>query len=324
MGVQFFLRQLYKLDKAAVEAELKHLGIHTFKRLTPTETVALTVGSGISADARIFIGRFLRSHNSNRPVFACEKKCKKLCVKHVVAPVYDVFTYEEPKSKTCQQLVRRKVDYWKKDAWEVLMAELRNVRDCKSNNSEVGVVQGELGKVIPVVVQGDSGGGEMKIYAHMSRTTQLSAAEISEFELLCKNFGLKWRKYFEPCNFPPKLHLLETHAPKQMRRFGCLGDKMEAAVERLHHSVNKAKQVFAAIPSYKGKHDAIMQRRDQAELEEVQQTIAKATNMTKRVFSPPVKARKAQENITLKETKRIKRQEAVDSVHTFRIAFNLD
>ena len=120
------------------------------------------------------------------------------------------------------------------------------------------------------------------------------------------------------------MHLLESHAAKQMRRFGCLGDKMEAAVERLHHSVNKAKRVFAAIPSYKGKHDAIMQRRDQAELEEVQQTITNATNMTKRVFSPPVKARKEQENNSLKESKRIKRQEAVDSVNTFRIAYNLD
>ena len=86
-GVQFLMRQLYKLDKPAVEAELNHLGIHTFKRLTPTETVALTVGSGISATARIFIGRFLRSQNHNKPVFACEKKCKNVKVQHVVAPI---------------------------------------------------------------------------------------------------------------------------------------------------------------------------------------------------------------------------------------------
>lgn len=682
-GVQFLLRQLYKLDKHAVEAELSHLGIHTFKRLTPTETVALTVGSGISATARIFIGRFLRSQNHNKPVFACEKKCKKVKVQHVVPPVYDLYTYDEAKSKTCPDIVRRRVDYWKKDAWEVLMAELRNVRDDKVNNfNDIGVLQGELGKVIPVVVQGDSGGGEMKIaldmllketgkknyckqiasiegkedahtlrntvmnelnnsiermqdskmlvvkwanpvpgfdfvplpervavanlnfnwigvkedtlhvtwdagdiqgmatferkdiprlheasilkivpfsagdlayqfiilgrpghapskcpyckhcskhwraapkhngplfsmdcirkdradledmarlvqearitelggpipkdddyysidtiiqnyieatttkeesvtigggvkgfrgldvllysvlleywlvpplhimlgvgnyfiekikdfieteledamnkdapvstaffcmlgkdfnvvrqkyftqtlvgndvhrmlensaalaanakvifkdvtkrkanvapdidvkidsftdkigelmasfrtiYAYMSQTTQLSPAEINNFEILCKGFGLKWREYFEGCNFPPKLHLLETHAPKQMRKFGCLGDKMEAAVERLHHSVNKAKRIFAALPSYRSKHDAIMQRRDQAELEVVQQTIVKATNSTKRMFSPVVRVRKGQQSNIRMESKRTRIESSVHIAQT--------
>jgi len=154
------------------------------------------------------------------------------------------------------------------------------------------------------------------IYSYMSRTTQLNVGEINRFEILCKAFGLKWREYFNPCSIPPKLHLLETHVPKQMRRFGCLGDKMESAVERLHHNVNKAKRIFAAIPSYKGKHDAIMQRRDQSELEVVQQTIVKITNATKRPFSPAVRARKVYERNNKVESKRIRAEESVDIAQT--------
>jgi hypothetical protein len=47
----------------------------------------------------------------------------------------------------------------------------------------------------------------------------------------------------------PKLQLLTKteNAGAQMRRFGCVGDKMEAAVEHLHQTCSQTSRLFGGI-----------------------------------------------------------------------------
>lgn len=161
------------------------------------------------------------------------------------------------------------------------------------------------------------------IYALMSQTTQLSEEELDHFDYLCKNFGLMWRMYLNPCNAPPKLHLLETHAPVQMRQFGCLGDKIEAAVERMHHSVNKANRRYAAVKGWESKQAITLAYRDQSELEEVAVQMEYDITRSKRLLSPQVTARKDQEALTSSATKRARVLQSVDTVDLFRLEFNI-
>lgn len=161
------------------------------------------------------------------------------------------------------------------------------------------------------------------IYALMSQTTQLSPEQLDHFDYLCKNFGLMWRMYLNPCNATPKLHLLETHAPVQMRKFGCLGDKIEAAVERMHHSVNKSNRRYAAVRGWDAKQAITLSYRDQSELEEVAEQVRNDINSTKRVFSPEVTARKDQESLTSSAVKKARILQSVDTVDLFRIEFNI-
>lgn len=109
--------------------------------------------------------------------------------------------------------------------------------------------------------------------------------DIDRFEVYCKRFGMMMRVYFQGCNITPKMHALESHAPLQMRMFGCLGDKMEAAIERLHQVCNKANRLYAAITSWQRRHLARLVRVSRGDAAGVDEAIEEKIVGTKRKYS---------------------------------------
>ncbi len=148
-------------------------------------------------------------------------------------------------------------------------------------------------------------------YALMSCTTQLSPTQLDQFEYLCKQFGIMWRTFFPGSSITPKMHLLESHAPVQMRMFGCLGDKIEAAVERLHHICNKSNRILAAMRDYAAKTNAMLDRRELALSPEVQSAIDRALRGTSRLFSPEAQGKRAQISTDKSTNKRHKLENAI-------------
>lgn len=120
----------------------------------------------------------------------------------------------------------------------------------------------------------------------MHKTEQLTDTEQTQFKNLCKRIEKLWREAWPNGHITPKFHMLETHASDQMKEFGCLGDKAEAAIERLHHQCNKADRRLAAMPSWKMRQTAMLRRRRQEELPNVQIALENTILGTKRKQSP--------------------------------------
>ena len=68
----------------------------------------------------------------------------------------------------------------------------------------------------------------------MRSVEKQSGKTIDAFETLCKAFGVQFRAMCG--HVPPKVHVLESHLPNQLRRFRCLGLFSEDPIERLHHT----------------------------------------------------------------------------------------
>jgi hypothetical protein len=149
------------------------------------------------------------------------------------------------------------------------------------------------------------------VYILMSKTEQLTPEELDDFDTLAGSFGSVWRQFFPGSRVTPKMHLLESHAHVQMRAFGCIGDKIEAAVERLHHTVNVEHRLFAAIPDWQRRQVAMMVRRDLVRQPQVEVAASTPILKTKRVFSAITAQRKVQELEQSNEAKRLKVTNAV-------------
>jgi hypothetical protein len=90
------------------------------------------------------------------------------------------------------------------------------------------------------------------IFQLAGRTTgQVSDEECETFEDACTYIGYLWRDSFEGTTVPPKLHLLETHLPEQLRYFRILGIFLEDPIERLHKVDNDYNRLFANIKCFK-------------------------------------------------------------------------
>lgn len=162
------------------------------------------------------------------------------------------------------------------------------------------------------------------IYSLMSQTTQLSEEDIQLFSTYCRRFGMMMRYYFPGCNIPPKLHALESHAPYQMRMFGCLGDKMEAAIERLHQLCNKANRLFAAVPSWQKRHLARLVRVSRGEAAGVDEVIEERLVGTKRKYSHLTNVRRGNKIIATSAAMRTKLDVASNVCIAFANEFNLE
>jgi hypothetical protein len=79
----------------------------------------------------------------------------------------------------------------------------------------------------------------------------------ANFRSLCGYFGELWRESFPETQRPPKLHLLETHAPDQMDKFGVLRNFSKDPIERHHHLLNKFHRQFSAMRNFAQKAEAI-------------------------------------------------------------------
>lgn len=150
------------------------------------------------------------------------------------------------------------------------------------------------------------------VCALMNKTEQLSEFELNAFDALCVKFGKLWRVAFPGNSITPKLHLLESHAPLQMRMFGCMGDKEEGAVERLHHYCNKAYRTLSAIPDWEERQAAMRRRKAQAELFEVQTAEKITMEKSKRKFSPEVVAQRSAKKEELLQVKAYRIEEALN------------
>lgn len=131
------------------------------------------------------------------------------------------------------------------------------------------------------------------LYSWMSQTKQLSLEEIVDFGKLCKEFGKIWRHTYPGTSITPKLHLIEVHAPIQMSMFGCLGDKIESAVERIHNTCNKSGRVLASVRKYEDRTRLMLSRRAVGASPEVQSVINAVQASAKRKFKPTKAAARA-------------------------------
>lgn len=126
----------------------------------------------------------------------------------------------------------------------------------------------------------------------MSKIEPLQNVELDEFDKLCIGFGQLWRESFPNCSITPKLHLLEVHAPMQMRQFGCIGDKTEAAIERLHQICNVDNRILAHVKNYEKRTTAQLTRKRMAGHHSVVKTKNVYKEQRTRILSPDSLQRK--------------------------------
>ena len=89
------------------------------------------------------------------------------------------------------------------------------------------------------------------IYDLRSQTTQLKAQKLDRFDTMCSTYGRMWSVYFPERSVTSKMHLLTKRAGAQIRLLGCLGDKIEAAVELLHMTCNQFNRLLAAMNDWR-------------------------------------------------------------------------
>jgi len=133
----------------------------------------------------------------------------------------------------------------------------------------------------------------------MAHVNKLTPEQIVQFRVLCTTTGAMWRAYFPNAGVTPKMHLLESHAPLQMELFGCLGDKSEAGVERLHKVTNQYMRALAALSSYEKKKSVQVRRECQAELVEVVAAGKRAWDGTRRSLSQAAIAQREANSLTI-------------------------
>jgi hypothetical protein len=186
--------------------------------------------------------------------------------------------------------------------------------DCTTTDEEIDIFLGKMSDLMAVFYA---------IYSLMSQTTQLTAQEQNIFELMCKNYGTMWRRYFPGCNIPPKMHVLESHAWQMMRKWGCLGDKTEAAVERLHKENNGYGRRLCAIHARPQAQMVMVKLKDQANLPEIQAIQAQVKAATSRFTSAATKLRKRILKDEAVHAKEMMIAQAVEIVNAFRTAHHV-
>jgi hypothetical protein len=124
---------------------------------------------------------------------------------------------------------------------------------------------------------------------------ELSDDDINLFEVVALEFGKRWREYLKK-PVPPKLHLLESHVPKQLwryRRFGIFG---EDPIEREHHRRKKLNILFAPIRDWEKIQRAIQSRDSRMQHPDVIQAQSLVINSTKRAKKRQSKADMKKDN----------------------------
>lgn len=117
-------------------------------------------------------------------------------------------------------------------------------------------------------------------------------------------------------NITPKLHDLENHLLLQMRLFGCIGDKAESAIARLHYQYNKPGLVL----SWKEQKGILIESANKAFEQPLVEADKEVMSGTKRKFSPETMARKMAKTTTKVKTRRARVTCAASCAAGFEIA----
>ena len=142
----------------------------------------------------------------------------------------------------------------------------------------------------------------------MRSVEKQSGKTIDAFETLCKAFGVQFRAMCG--HVPPKVHVLESHLPNQLRRFRCLGLFSEDPIERLHHTQGVKLRLWASIRDYQGVEkymDEVVQAGKSAAVTAVG---TKAGERTKRKWSEETMKRRREREL-LEEKKREEDMQAI-------------
>ena len=97
-----------------------------------------------------------------------------------------------------------------------------------------------------------------------------------------------WRRFFPGCTVPPKMHYIESHFPVDMRIYGCLGIRSEAAVEKMHQTVNQSNRMLSSVRNYEVKNRSMLTTREAAEVMEVQEITIATLSGVKRPRTPEI------------------------------------
>lgn len=155
------------------------------------------------------------------------------------------------------------------------------------------------------------------LYSMMSQMTPLSMDELDQFEVLCEGFGKMWRAHFPHCHITPKMHLLESHLPAQMRRFGCLGDKSESCVERYHQIVNRSNRVLACMKGFGRKTMTRLNTCEIVDSPGVKSSLKRTLEVTSRTVSLEKQAEHEDDEEEVQIAKRVRRNAMIDVVNLF-------
>lgn len=146
--------------------------------------------------------------------------------------------------------------------------------------------------------------------ASTMRSTELQTPEnIVLFRTTAKKVGEMWRILF-PGRATPKIHILESHAPDQLERFGVLGLFSEDPVERLHHQHLVEIRRFCNIREYEKRERYIYSRWAAANTEQCRKIIALWVQRRTRKQSAGTKKVKEEKAEGEKEAKRVKHEGA--------------
>jgi hypothetical protein len=160
------------------------------------------------------------------------------------------------------------------------------------------------------------------IYMLWSKTVQLSPEELAAFAILSSRYVDLWRSCFPGESIPPKLHLIETHARQQMQMFGCLGDKIESPVERLHKRNNHFHRLLSPVKKWSAKQSIMVNWVDKAEMAEVVEAKRLAIERTARVMSPQTVLRKRAQAQVEEEVNRAKVEHAIHIINALNPVVN--
>jgi hypothetical protein len=78
----------------------------------------------------------------------------------------------------------------------------------------------------------------------MNRITELDSQEINDFGIMCKVFGVFWRKC--SLNVTPKVHVVESHLIDVTKRFGRVGLFNENPIEEPTKRLNILRRYLQA------------------------------------------------------------------------------
>lgn len=140
----------------------------------------------------------------------------------------------------------------------------------------------------------------------MHKTKQLNMEEQGHFKTLCKKVCDLWRTYYPNKGLTPKMHLLESHAAREMWIFGCMGDKSESEMERLHHINNKSNRRLEPMKTWRVQQETMLKQVAQSDLPEVQNALRTNRRTRQRNFSPQsigIKQGKAQDDAEVRAAK---------------------
>ena len=163
-SIENLAHRLYSLDPEAATAGIVRAGGSISQTLSPEQTIAVRNNANISTSALIAVNSGVRVFQPGmKSIFSPYTACRELENKSHDILNFSVFSYEEPDKSRTGDKIQISLPYSHGspfDALRVHLSNLMNNNQMKSKPS-LGIDLGEEGKVIPIIIMGDAGGGIM-------------------------------------------------------------------------------------------------------------------------------------------------------------------